>query len=123
MKEFDCIVIGGGIAGASAAFFLSADYRVLVLEMEQLPGNHATGRSAAAFTAFWSNQVSKSVALGSRAFLQNPAKGFVEVLIAEKKGALYFSGSSATDQLCAMYDNLQVNIPFVRVLVGAVRDR
>ncbi|MEQ6250047.1 FAD-binding oxidoreductase [Sulfitobacter sp. HNIBRBA3233] len=45
----DIIVIGGGIAGLSAAARLSADARVTVLEMESGVGYHASGRSAALF--------------------------------------------------------------------------
>lgn len=43
----DIIVIGGGIAGLSAAARLSADAKVLVLETEDATGYHASGRSAA----------------------------------------------------------------------------
>jgi len=45
----DIIVIGGGIAGLSAAARLSADAQVTVLEMESATGYHASGRSAALF--------------------------------------------------------------------------
>lgn len=43
----DIIVIGGGIAGLSAAARLSSEARVTVLEMESVTGYHASGRSAA----------------------------------------------------------------------------
>lgn len=43
----DIIVIGGGIAGLSAAARLSADASVTVLEMEPVTGYHTSGRSAA----------------------------------------------------------------------------
>lgn len=45
----DFIVIGGGIAGVSAAARLSAHGTVTVLEAEQALGYHASGRSAALF--------------------------------------------------------------------------
>jgi glycine/D-amino acid oxidase-like deaminating enzyme len=45
------LVIGGGIAGISAAARLSADLHVTVLEQESALGYHATGRSAALFEA------------------------------------------------------------------------
>ncbi len=45
----DVVVIGGGIAGISAAARLSADATVTVLEMEVALGYHASGRSAALF--------------------------------------------------------------------------
>lgn len=47
--EFDIIVIGAGIAGASVAAHLAETHKVMVLEMEERPGYHSTGRSAAMF--------------------------------------------------------------------------
>lgn len=50
MSRYDIAVVGAGIAGASLAAELAPHARVLVLEMEDQPGYHSTGRSA----AFWS---------------------------------------------------------------------
>jgi D-arginine dehydrogenase len=46
---YDFAVIGGGIAGASVAAELAPHASVVLLEAEDLPGYHSTGRSA----AFW----------------------------------------------------------------------
>ncbi len=46
---YDIAVIGAGMAGASLAAELSGHARVLLVEAEDRPGYHATGRSA----AFW----------------------------------------------------------------------
>ncbi|WP_159978487.1 MULTISPECIES: FAD-binding oxidoreductase [unclassified Novosphingobium] len=48
---FDIVIVGAGMAGASlaAAIGARANARVLLLEAEEHPGYHATGRSA----AFW----------------------------------------------------------------------
>jgi len=51
----DFIVIGGGIAGISAAARLSAHGSVTVLEMEEALGYHASGRSAAMFEQNYGN--------------------------------------------------------------------
>ena len=48
--KYDVAIVGGGIAGASLAAELAPHARVLVLEAEDRPGYHSTGRSA----AFWS---------------------------------------------------------------------
>ncbi len=48
-NDFDIIIIGAGIAGASVAARLAETHHVLLLEMEERPGYHSTGRSAAAF--------------------------------------------------------------------------
>jgi D-arginine dehydrogenase len=49
MEHFDFAIVGAGIAGASLAAGLAGRGRVVVLEAEDRPGYHATGRSA----AFW----------------------------------------------------------------------
>ena len=46
----DVAIIGAGIAGASLAAAIGGDARVVLIEGEEQPGYHATGRSA----AFWS---------------------------------------------------------------------
>jgi D-arginine dehydrogenase len=48
-ERFDIAIIGAGMAGASLAAELAGSARVLVLEAEDEPGYHTTGRSA----AFW----------------------------------------------------------------------
>lgn len=49
MESFDIIIIGAGMAGASVAAEVSGGARVLLLEREEEPGFHSTGRSAAAY--------------------------------------------------------------------------
>lgn len=51
----DVLVIGGGIAGVSAAAALAEEVRVSVLEAEPAIGYHATGRSAAIFLRNYGN--------------------------------------------------------------------
>ena len=49
MTSCDFLIIGGGIAGASAAFELAAFGSVVLVERESQPGYHSTGRSAALY--------------------------------------------------------------------------
>ncbi|MEG8053947.1 FAD-binding oxidoreductase [Sphingomonas aerolata] len=50
MSVYDVAIVGAGMAGVSLAAMLAPHARVLLLEAEDMPGYHATGRSA----AFWS---------------------------------------------------------------------
>lgn len=49
MSRYDVAIVGAGIAGASLAAALAPHRSVLLLEAEDRPGYHSTGRSA----AFW----------------------------------------------------------------------
>ncbi|MGI9528406.1 MAG: NAD(P)/FAD-dependent oxidoreductase [Acidimicrobiia bacterium] len=72
-------VIGGGIAGASAAFFLAERCDVVLLEREIFCGYHTTGRSAALLTEAWEHGVPAMLTAGSRPFLEDPPDGFADV--------------------------------------------
>src|SRR6185369_10974635 len=48
-RQADFLIVGGGIAGASAAHWLAPHGKVILLERESQPGYHSTGRSAALF--------------------------------------------------------------------------
>lgn len=50
MADFDVAIIGAGIAGVGLAADIGAHRRTVILEAEEQPGYHSTGRSA----AFWS---------------------------------------------------------------------
>ena len=49
MDDFDIVIVGGGIAGASLGAEVAASRRTLIIEAEDHCGFHSTGRSA----AFW----------------------------------------------------------------------
>jgi D-arginine dehydrogenase len=74
----DILVIGAGIAGASAAYEMSADAHVVVLEQESQPGYHTTGRSAALFTETYGNLTIRTLTSAGRAFFQAPPAEFGE---------------------------------------------
>ncbi len=50
MSSYDIAIVGAGIAGATLAAAIGGRARVVLIEGEDQPGYHATGRSA----AFWS---------------------------------------------------------------------
>lgn len=66
MREADVIVVGAGMAGASLAAALAPGTRVIVLEAEDAPGRHTTGRSAALFSEIYGNAVIRALTRASR---------------------------------------------------------
>jgi glycine/D-amino acid oxidase-like deaminating enzyme len=63
--EHDIAIIGGGIAGISAAAALSATARVIVLEGEGALAHHASGRSAALYEPRYGNPAVVELSLAS----------------------------------------------------------
>jgi D-arginine dehydrogenase len=87
---FDAIIIGCGIAGASLAYFLAERGMedILILEREEQPGYHATGRSAAVLVEFdLVPSVQQLKILGAK-FLRNPPEEFSENPLLRPSGIL-----------------------------------
>ncbi|MFC3616447.1 NAD(P)/FAD-dependent oxidoreductase [Lutimaribacter marinistellae] len=72
MSKADVIVIGGGIAGVSAAAELAADASVLLLEAEPQVGYHSTGRSAAVFIRNYGNATLRQLNAAAAPLLEAP---------------------------------------------------
>jgi D-arginine dehydrogenase len=87
----DFAVIGAGMAGASIAAELAEHARVLLLEAEDAPGYHATGRSAAFWEECYGGPGVVPLTLPSGAYLRE--HGFLS-----NRGALYIgqAGDRAT---------------------------
>jgi len=75
-RDFDIIVIGAGIAGTSVAAHLAKTHKVLILEMEERPGFHSTGRSAAAFEPNYGPAPIRALTRAARDFFGSPPQGF-----------------------------------------------
>ena len=69
LMSYDFLIIGGGIAGASAAYELARHGSVILAERETTPGYHATGRSAAMFLQNYGEPPVQALAVASRDFL------------------------------------------------------
>ena len=72
----DILIIGGGIAGLSAATALSKQARVTVLEAEEQIGFHSSGRSATMLHYALGDRLVRALTLASRPFFDNPPEEF-----------------------------------------------
>lgn len=114
----DIVVIGAGIAGASAAAALAETHRVIVLEREAFPGMHSTGRSAALFSEIYGAAPIRALSRASREFLYAPPAGFVDAPIVRQRGALHIASAAQLADLDA-FCNLPDVGPAVQRLTGA----
>jgi D-arginine dehydrogenase len=91
MTQTDIIVIGAGIAGASVAAHLAETQRVVLIEREDRPGYHSTGRSAALFTEIYGNPSIRALTRASRQFLFTPPPGFTDGALTRPRGCLFIA--------------------------------
>ena len=95
----DFIVIGAGIAAASAGYWLSQRGRVILLEREAHPGYHSTGRSAALFMEGYGTPQVRALTMASRAFLEAPPEGFASHALVSPRGAMFVASPGQEPQL------------------------
>lgn len=67
----DVLIIGGGVAGLSAAAALAPHATVTLIEAERQLGHHASGRSAAAFLEHYGNVTVRALNTASLPMLKN----------------------------------------------------
>jgi len=87
----DFVIIGGGIAGASIAYWLAPHASVIVLEREAQPGYHSTGRSAALYMESYGPPQVRALTCASRAFFDHPPAGFTEHALLTPRGAMFIA--------------------------------
>ena len=95
----DFVVIGGGIAGVSAAAYLAPHGSVTLLEMESVLAYHTTGRSAALFVVNYGAQGARPLATASRAFLENPPEGSTDAALITSRGLLWTADGTQMSRL------------------------
>jgi D-arginine dehydrogenase len=87
-ESAEVLVVGAGIAGTSAAYFIAPHRDTLVLEREDQPGYHSTGRSAAQFIATYGPPQVRALTRASRAFFERPPAGFADVPLLHRRAVM-----------------------------------
>jgi len=109
VQNFDAIVIGAGMAGASVAYFMAPYARVLVLEREAYAGMHSTGRSAALFSETYGSPQVRALTRATRPFLMQPPADFAAHPILTPRGATIIGTAAQGDEVRALYEAI---VPF-----------
>lgn len=111
MQSTDVLIIGAGMAGASAAYFLAPHAKVVLLERESQPGYHATGRSAALYSKTYGNATVRAITTASRPFYFQPPEGFSPYPLVTPRGALIVGGAADHDALRQTLQDMRALVP------------
>ena len=112
MNSSDILVIGGGIAGLSAASALAKHAKVTVLEAEPAVGYHSSGRSATMLHYALGDPLVRELTLASRSFFEAPPPGFTDVPLGHRMPVLVHARA---DELAGL-DELDAAIaPFAQM--------
>ena len=119
--RFDALVIGAGMAGATAAAHLSATHRVALLETEEVAGYHTTGRSAAIWILSYGSADARILTGASRGFFEAPPPGFTP--LARVRPVLTLANAAQAGELAASLNAGRLALPLTeaRALVPAIR--
>jgi D-arginine dehydrogenase len=92
-------VIGGGIAGVAAAYYLAERAEVVLLEAESTLAYHTTGRSAALLFESYGSPGVRPLTLASRSFFDNPPPGLADFPFLSQRGGLLVGDTSHMEAL------------------------
>jgi D-arginine dehydrogenase len=106
MAEFDFLIIGAGMAGASAGYALASQARVLILEQEDQPGYHTTGRSAALYAETYGNATVRALTTGGKGFYLNPPSGFAAHPLLLPRGVVFIGRADQRASLDAFLEEV-----------------
>jgi D-arginine dehydrogenase len=106
-EHADVVIIGGGIAGISLAGRVAHRRDVVVVEMEDHLGSHATGRSAAVYIEAYGSPAIRTLSTWSRSFFERPPDGFSEAPLVHPRGSLTFGRPADGKRLQKEYETAQ----------------
>ena len=107
MRECDYLIVGAGIGGASVAYHLIHHGSCIILEREDQPGYHSTGRSAAIYTENYGPRVMRVMSKCSREHLTSPPEGYSDVPLMHPRGAMFIAREDQVETIDAVVTELQ----------------
>lgn len=118
---FDYAIAGAGIAGVSIARELArAGASVVILEMEERPAYHTTGRSAAMYAPGYGPRAVRMLTQHSRETYFTPPEGFANApLVGPEVGCLFIAWAGEETLLDQKWDELIGDLPALDRLTPA----
>ena len=121
-KTSDILIIGGGIAGLSAAAELSEQAAVTVLEAEEQIGFHSSGRSATMLHYALGDRLVRALTLASRAFFEAPPAGFSDAPLGHRVPVLVHAREDEREALDALDAEISQFAQLERLDAAAVHE-
>ncbi len=125
-NAYDILVVGAGIAGATAAAHLAPTHRVGLIEAEEAAGYHSTGRSAAIWIQNYGPPDVQALTGLSRRFFEQPPEGFADAPIMAQRPVVFLAPREQEpllDQMLAEGTGLRdMALPALRQMVPALRE-
>lgn len=106
--DADVAIVGAGMAGASVAAEIAGEASVLLLEGEDQPGYHATGRSAAFWAESYGGPFIQPLTTASGPFLRKHG-------LLKPRGALHLADREGLAALGALEAEFQGRVAFERL--------
>lgn len=126
-RSVAAVVVGAGIAGASAAAFLSRELSggaVVLVEQEAQPAQHASGRSASVLSETSGHVAVCALARISRPFFESPPQGFADHSLLSPRGLMWVGESgdeSVLDDLASVGASIRPSVRRVTAAEVAAR--
>jgi D-arginine dehydrogenase len=125
-QDFDVVVIGAGMAGATAAAHCGwRGLRVALLEAEESAGYHSTGRSAALWILNYGPADVRRLSAASRSFFEAPPAGFASAALISNRPVVNLAPADQAEHLRAMIAEGEgieaISVEAVAAMVPALR--
>ncbi|MBA5777194.1 FAD-binding oxidoreductase [Stappia sp. F7233] len=95
LRQFDVAIVGAGIAGAGLAASLAGQCSAVLLEQEERPAYHSSGRSAAIFIQNYGNAPIRALSRASAPLFQDADPEFFPEALLTPRGILTIADTEA----------------------------